>query len=313
MRTAFALLIAALVIFGNGCSKISKTPESDGAVSGTIETDQARLASRYGGRVTKISAEEGDTVQADQTIVQLNAPELLTRRAQLAAQLAEWKAGARKEELATAKAEMEAISADLEFARSEERRTAQLANTGAIAVSERDRAVARANTLEKSLAASKSRLELLEAGTRPERIAAAEAQLAEVETQIRELEVRVPAPAVVETLHVKLGDVVAPNAPVVTLLYTNHLWLRVYVPATWLGHLHLGDKARVRVDSFPDKNFEGEIEQIARSAEFTPRNVQTQEDRIKQVFGVKIRLPADTGDLRAGMSADVFFNVPPVK
>lgn len=313
MRTAFALLIAALVIFGNGCSKISKGPESNGAVSGTIETDQTRLASRYGGRVIEIFVQEGDTVSSNQMIVRLSAPELLTRRDQLAAQLAEWKAGARKEELATAKAEMEAIAADLEFARNEERRTAQLANTGAIAASERDRTVSRANTLEKSLGASKSRLDLLQAGTRPERIAAAEAQLAEVETQIKELEVRAPAPAVVETLHVKPGDVLGPNTPVVTLLYTNHLWLRVYVPATWLGHLHLRDKVLVRVDSFPDKKFEGEVEQIARSAEFTPRNVQTQEDRIKQVFGVKVRVPAGSSDLRAGMSADVFFNIPPAK
>jgi HlyD family secretion protein len=313
VRTAFALLIAALAIFGNGCSKISKTPESNGAVSGTIETDQTRLASRYGGRVIEVFVQEGDTVSSNQLIVRLSAPELSSRRDQLAAQLAEWKAGARKEELATAKAEMEAIAADLGFARNEERRTAQLANTGAIAASERDRALSRANTLEKSLAASKSRLDLLQAGTRPERIAASEAQLAEVETQIKELEVRAPAPAVVETVHVKLGDVLPPNTPVVTLLYTNHLWLRVYVPATWLGHLHLGDKVQVRVDSFADKKFEGEVEQIARNAEFTPRNVQTQEDRIKQVFGVKVRVPSGSGDLRAGMSADVFFNIPKAK
>ena len=309
MRTAFALLIAALVVFGNGCSKL-KSPASDGAVSGTIETDQARIASRYGGRVTEITINEGDTVSSNQPILRLSAPELQARRDQLAAQLAEWRAGARKEELATAKAETEAIAADLEFARSEDRRTAQLANTGAIAASERDRALARAATLEKSLAASKSRFDLLQAGTRPERIAAAEAQLAEVETQIKELEVRAPGTAVVETLHVKLGDVLPPNAPVVTLLYTSHLWVRVYVPATWLGHLHLGDKVRVTVDSFPGKNFEGQIEQIARSAEFTPRNVQTQEDRVRQVFGIKIRLPNDNPDLRAGMSADVFFNLP---
>jgi len=155
VRTAFAVLVAALVIFGNACSKISKAPESNGAVSGTIETDETRLASRYGGRVTEIFIHEGDTVSSNQLILRLSAPELFARREQLAAQLAEWKAGARKEELATAKAEMEAVAADLEFARSEERRTAQLSTTGAIAQSERDRAVSRAHTLEKSLAASK--------------------------------------------------------------------------------------------------------------------------------------------------------------
>ena len=304
MRTVFALVIAGLGLYGNGCSK---RPESTGAFSGTIETDQARLASRYGGRVIEMVVAEGDSALAGQVIVRLAAPELKARREQMAALLAEWKAGPRKEEIATAKAEMEAIAADLDFARSEERRTGQLANTGAIAASERDRAVAHANALERSLAASKSRHELLLAGTRPERIAQTEAQIAEIDTQIKELEVVAPAPAVVETLHVKLGDALAPNAPVATLLFTSHLWVRVFVPATKLGHLQLGQKVRLRVDSFPGKDFQGEIEQIARAAEFTPRNVQTTEDRVKQVFGVKIRLPSNTAELRAGMSADVYF------
>jgi multidrug resistance efflux pump len=180
VRTAFAVCFLALVFFGNACSKKYERAESNGAVSGTIETDETRLASRYGGRVAEIFVHEGDNVSSNQLILRLDAPELFARRDQLAAQLAEWKNGPRKEELATAKAEMEAIEADLEFARSEERRTAQLANTGAIAATDRDRAVSRANTVAKNLAASKSRYELLLAGTRPERIAQAEAQLAEV-------------------------------------------------------------------------------------------------------------------------------------
>jgi HlyD family secretion protein len=243
-------------------------------------------------------------------LIRLEAPELKARRDEVVAHLAEWKAGPRKEELSAAKAEMEAVAAELEFARGEERRTAQLANTGAIAVSERERAVSRANTLEKSLAASRSHYELLVAGTRPEVIAQTEAQLAEIETHLHELEVRAAADAVVETLQVKLGDVLPANAPLATLLFSSHLWVRVYVPAPWLGHLKIGDKVRVRVDSFPGKDFTGEIEQIARAAEFTPRNVQTTEERVQQVFAIKIRLPANTDQLRAGMSADAYFNIP---
>jgi HlyD family secretion protein len=87
----------------------------------------------------------------------------------------------------------------------------------------------------------------------------------------------------------------------------QHLWVRVYVPEPWLGHIKLGDAVRVRVDSFRGKDFGGTVEQINRQAEFTPRNVQTVEDRIRQVFGVKIRLQNNDDRLRAGMSADVFF------
>jgi len=113
---------------------------------------------------------------------------------------------------------------------------------------------------------------------------------------------------VLETLSVKVGDVVPPNHEVATLLLTNHLWVRVFVPETWLGRVKLGESATVRVDAFPGRDFKGIIEQIARTAEFTPRNVQTVEERVKQVFGVKLRLDNKEGDLRAGMAADATFS-----
>jgi multidrug resistance efflux pump len=105
--------------------------------------------------------------------------------------------------------------------------------------------------------------------------------------------------------------VLAANREVATLLLPQHLWVRVYIPETWLGMVRLGQTVTVRTDSSREV-FQGAIEQINRQAEFTPRNVQTVEDRIRQVFGVKVRLPSDTGKLRAGMSVDVSFpNVPP--
>jgi HlyD family secretion protein len=148
---------------------------------------------------------------------------------------------------------------------------------------------------------------LLLAGTRTERLAAARAQIAEVETQLRELTVTSPTNCVLETLSVKVGDVVASNREVATLLLANQLWVRVFVPEPWLGRVKLGVAATVRVDAFPGRDFKGVIEQIARAAEFTPRNVQTTEERVKQVFGVKVRLDNKDGDLRAGMAADVTF------
>ena len=77
------------------------------------------------------------------------------------------------------------------------------------------------------------------------------------------------------------------------------------MPQPWLGRIHLGEKVRLKVDAFPDKEFAGDVEQISRAAEFTPRNVQTPGERVKQVFAIKVRLGSET--LRAGMSADVFF------
>jgi multidrug resistance efflux pump len=108
-------------------------------------------------------------------------------------------------------------------------------------------------------------------------------------------------------LSVKVGDVLPANREVATLILPQRLWVRVYVPETWLGLIKLNDQVRVRVDSFPGRDFSGVVEQINRKAEFTPRNVQTVEDRIKQVFGVKVRLENNQDALRAGMSADIFF------
>ena len=124
---------------------------------------------------------------------------------------------------------------------------------------------------------------------------------------LHELVVVSPTNCILETLNVKVGDVVPPNREVATLLLTSHLWVRVFVPEPWLGRVKLGESVTVRVDAFAGREFNGVIEQIARAAEFTPRNVQTTEERVKQVFGVKVRLDNKDGDLRAGMAADVMF------
>jgi len=270
-----------------------------------------RVASRYGGRVERIAAQEGDGLKAGQVIVELEAAELKARRDQAGAMLAELESGPRKEEIEAARSEWEAQKAEQEFARADAQRAKGLYEEKALSEADRDRAVSRALALEKSVAAAKSRYDLLLAGTRPERLAQARAQLAEIESQIREMRIAAPGESVLEVLHVKVGDVLAPNREVATLLLPQHIWVRVFVPEPWLGHVRLGDAAKVKVDSFHNKEFNGTIEQIGRSAEFTPRNVQTVDERIKQVFGVKVRLDNSEGSLRAGMSADVVFpNVP---
>ena len=139
------------------------------------------------------------------------------------------------------------------------------------------------------------------------RVAQARAQLADIDSQLAEMQIIAPADSILEVLSVKVGDVLPANREAATLLLTGHLWVRVYVPESWLGLIKLGEHVRVRVDSFPHTDFDGVVEQINRQAEFTPRNVQTVADRIKQVFGVKVRLPSDDDRLRAGMAADVYF------
>lgn len=162
------------------------------------------------------------------------------------------------------------------------------------------------------LAEAQETLDLLETGTRAEEIreaeatvAAAQAVVAATRRRVAELTVRAPLDAIVEAVDLRPGDLVGPDAPVIALSDPSELWIRAYVPEDRLD-LKLGEKVDVRVDSFSGRRFAGHISFISRDAEFTPSNVQTPEERSKQVFRIKVLLDEGLDELRAGMAADVF-------
>lgn len=148
-------------------------------------------------------------------------------------------------------------------------------------------------------------LEKFERGNRREDVAAARAALAYDEARFRERQVLAPAAATVEVLDVRPGDLIPPNTPVATLLERDQIYVRIYIPETEIGHVHLGQKAEIHVDAFPNQSFNGIVEQINQQAEFLPRNVQTREERVHQVFGVKVRIDDSSHRVLAGMAADV--------
>jgi HlyD family secretion protein len=152
---------------------------------------------------------------------------------------------------------------------------------------------------------TEANLEKLERGNRHEDVDLAKAAYAYDEARFRERQVIAPSAAIVEVLDVRPGDLIGPNTPVATLLEKDQIYVRIYIPETEYGRLKLGQKAEVRVDAFPNKVFEGVLEQINQQAEFLPRNVQTREERVHQVFGVKIRINDPAGRVLAGMAADV--------
>ena len=267
----------ALLLLLSGCDTRGN------AVSGTIEVDEAHVGPRSAGRVEKILAWEGDRLHEGQVIAQLDASELRARRDLAGAQID------------TAVHDADAQEAQLVFLRDDARRQQDLLQRRVVSSTDAERADSAAKSQEKNVAAAKMR------------VAQARAQQADIDSQLAEMQVLAPADSILEVLSVKVGDVLPANREAATLLLTGHLWVRVYVPESWLGLIKLGEHVRVRVDSFPHTDFDGVVEQINRQAEFTPRNVQTVADRIKQVFGVKIRLPSDDDRLRAGMAADVYF------
>ena len=251
--------------------------------------------------------------------------------AQAEAEYALRRNGSRREEIDAARADLnrakaEATRADLDYKRAQ-----QLADQGIISRQQRDQAEAAAKVAAAQVASAAQKLAELEHGFRPEEIASAlgsykkaeaarqlsehgsrsedialaQAQFAFDEARYRERQVVSPASATVEVLDVRPGDLIPPNTPIGTLLERDQLYIRIYVPETEIGLVHEGQKAELRVNSFPNTVFEGVIEQINQKAEFLPRNVQTRAERVHQVFGVKVRVTDSSDRLRAGMAADV--------
>ena len=132
---------------------------------------------------------------------------------------------------------------------------------------------------------------------------AAQSALSVVERQMAELNIYSPLDGVVETMELEPGDLIAPNAPVLSIMDTDELWVRAYVPENHLG-LEIGSVVSITVDSYESESFQGHISFISRQAEFTPGNVQTPEDRSKQVFRIKVIIEEGLDRLRPGMGAE---------
>jgi multidrug resistance efflux pump len=159
---------------------------------------------------------------------------------------------------------------------------------------------------------ARANLDLLRAGTRPEDIAAMEAQAEQTRARLREADanvaeavVRAPGRAVVDVVSVRRGDLVSPGQAVVRVLQADDLWVKVFIPETDLGRVVLGQAVEVTVDSHPGERFRGHIAQIAHESEFTPRNIQSIDERRHQVFSAKVRVDDARGVFKSGMSAEV--------
>jgi multidrug resistance efflux pump len=163
---------------------------------------------------------------------------------------------------------------------------------------------------------AQANLDLLLAGTRAEDLADADAKVAElrarlleVDVQLREAVVVAPEKAVVEVVAVRPGDVVGPNQPVVRVLRADDLWVKTFVSEVDLGKVSLHQTVTVTCDSHPGMKFQGTVVQIAAESEFTPRNVQSIDERRHQVFAVKVRVADPKGVFKSGMAADVYLTV----
>jgi HlyD family secretion protein len=133
----------------------------------------------------------------------------------------------------------------------------------------------------------------------------AAAAMAIVEDDLNESRLRAPFNGLVSVKNVDEGEYVQVGTPVLTLAQTKRLWVKTYIPETHLGRIQIGQEAYIISDTFPDKRYVGNITYISPKAEFTPKNVQTREERIKLVYRIKVSLDNLNQELKAGMPVDV--------
>jgi multidrug resistance efflux pump len=258
-------------------------------------------------------------------------------RAQTAeAALVEAEHGSRAEEIAGARARLAAAQVTLDKAQLDEDRSRKLFAAAAIPQAEVDTAeavlrgaVAQRDALAQALdelihgvrkeeisqaatraVEARANAKLVVAGSRVEDLRAGRAQvdaargrLDQVLVMLDELVVRAPRAARVETLDLRPGDILGPNATAAVLLEDAQLYVRIYIPETQIGHARIGAEVPVYVDSFPDRPFAGVIEHIDSEGEYSPRNLQTADERANQVFATRVGLSNGVETLRAGMAA----------
>jgi HlyD family secretion protein len=288
--------------------------------SGTVEAAEADLGFQIPGRIESILVREGDPVDSTAVLASLDRTELNARHEVALASLeaaraalTEVQTGFRSEEIAQGRAALRAAEDRLANATRDLERTQRLFDGGAVSRQALDHQETAVQMAEAEHESAVERLQILETGPRAERIAVQRAQVAGAEAQVRQIEatlenamVRAPFSGTVSTKHREPGEIVQPGFPVLSIINSDDRWVRIYVREDQVGRISIGQEASLTADSYPDRTYRGRVIFIASEAEFTPRNVQTAEERVKLVYRVKVQITDDPSyDLKPGLAADV--------
>lgn len=305
--------------------------------SALVEGVQSFISSRTGGRLTEVTVQEGERVKKDQVVARLDcieqsavleAAHAKVRAAEAAVAAASaGKSGAKSQvgiavaQISAARAAERALAAQRSLTGKNTKRASELHDTGAISTAlfdeaethleavEEQRRAAEANitTARARAMAASSGVEAADAQIEQARAAAiaAQADVKRAELAVAECTIIAPSDGVITARLLEPGSVAGPGSRVLTLVNTTTARVIFFLPNAELGRAKLGSPAQVHVDAFPDRTFEGTVRRIAAEAEFTPRNVQTREDRDRLVYAVEVHVDNPDGTLRAGMPAEV--------
>ncbi len=308
---AFALLPALVML---GCAGGRETGRI--IASGHVEATDVRISAKVGGTLESFSIEEGDRVtlgqelgRIDTTDTRLALDAAKAERDQADAQLRLALAGFRKEDIAAAEAQVSQAEADLDGAEKDLARMLGLLDTGSGTAKSRDDARPRRDVAAAGLAAARDQLRKLRAGSRREeidaaraRLAAAVARIAQLEQQLHDAVVKSPLAGIVTEKVAEQGEILPPGSTLCIVTDLADAWLTIYVAETDLGRIRIGQEAEVVTDE--GQHRKGTITFISSEAEFTPKNVQTREERVKLVYKVKVGVDNRDGLFKPGMPAE---------
>ena len=328
LRSVPILAAAAAVGFVTTIACETPPPSDRVRASGHVEATETRLAPEQGGRVLTFAMKEGDRVEAGQVVLTLDTKDLelqLARvragQAQAEAQLRLVQAGSRPEDIrqaesqaAAARAEVSAASAELKAADEDLQRFEMLLASNSGSRKQRDDAATRKAVAADRVtaAASPARAQpdgvaRLRAGARREEVDVARARVAAAATEIAVLQKSLadttfssPVAGVVTEKLIEPGEVIAPRTPIAVVVDLDSAWADVFVPEPAIPGIRLGQAATVFTDA-GGAGIAGTVTYISPKAEFTPRNVQTAEERSKLVYRVRISVDNKSGVLKQGM------------
>jgi HlyD family secretion protein len=286
--------------------------------SGTIESVTVRVAAKTAGELLEILVEEGSRVEKGDLMARIDHTrvDIQLRQAQAGVELAEAQLalvlqGARGEDIRQAEESLTQAEDTLRLAQEDFQRMETLFAGGSVTRKQRDEAESRltgARTRSNSAAAALSKLQNL---ARPEEILAARARLKQSEAAVEMLEqevldssVRAPVPGYVTQQLIETGELAGPGLPLFTISELSRVYLTIYVPEADLARVRLGQAAAVSGDAEEERSLPGRVIYISPLAEFTPKNIQTKEERVKQVFAVKIAVDNPNQFFKPGLPAD---------
>jgi HlyD family secretion protein len=288
-------------------------------LSGNVEAHESVVAFRTQGRIVALPVEEGAAVKAGDLLARLDDADyqqqvridqatLHTRDREL--ELAE--AGNRKQDIRASEQTVADAKADLEMKRADLERYSALYRRDAISAQTRDQADTAFQRAKAVYERAQQNLSEIREGTRKEQIAVSRATLHAAHQSLELSKVRLdytvlasPVTGVITVRQAELGEYVVPGTPVVTIADLDHLWVRAYIAETDLGHVRWGQQVAIRTDTYPGKSYKGTVAFISPEAEFTPKTVQTNKERVALVYRIKVDVENPNHELKPGMPADV--------